>query len=83
MRTLKVVPMYTSKGMKDKDERLGEPVAYEVHDVTDPYVTLFPEVIESDGTRRHVWAEGVTFPSEKKAQAWMDEQVRREKQYEK
>lgn len=83
MQTLKVVPMYANGRMQDQNERHGKPIAYEVHDVTDEYATRFPVVIESDGTRRQAWADSVTFPTEAKAQAWIDEQVRRERSDEK
>lgn len=80
MRILAVIPMYKNGGMKDKDEHHGKPIAYEVHNVTDPFITLFPVIIESDGTKRQGWSQDVTFKTEAKAQAWIDEQTKREAQ---
>lgn len=78
-RILSIVPMYKNGGMKDKDERHGKPVNYEVHDVTDEYVTRFPIMLDDDGTQRQTLQSEVTFKTAEKAQAWIDTQMEREK----
>lgn len=78
MRTLKVVPMYPNGGMKDENERHGKPIEYEVHDVTDEFITRFPEIIDENGFRRQASQRDVTFKTEAKAQAWIDQQTSRE-----
>lgn len=78
MRKLAVIPMYKNGGMKKADDKHGKPVAYEVHDVSDEYITRFPTVIDDAGFERQTMQGEVTFKSEAKAQAWIDEQAERE-----
>lgn len=69
MRILAIIPMY------ENGKAHGKPLAYEVHDVTDPYITQFPVIIESDGTRRQSIAVEVTFKTEARAQDWITTQM--------
>lgn len=69
MRILAVIPMYANGKAHDK------PVAYEVHDVTDPYITRFPMMRDDTGLERQTLQSEVTFKTAEKAQAWIDQQA--------
>lgn len=68
-RILAVIPMYTN------GKAHGKPIAYEVHDVTDPYITRFPLVRDDAGYERQTLQSEVTFKSAEKAQDWIDQQA--------